>query len=184
MKKAQYVNEVIRVKFIDKENQFRFARYMRVGNIEQLEDYIEEKIDDIDDKNVVALYLRTNLTNGDEVNSDIYSQRDKLEEFCEKNNIKNKIFYIDVRKSGLDKNRKALRQMINDIKSGKVNEVIVTDISRLSRNPLEVADLLLQDFMKDVEFFSLNDSIENFRNLLETISETQQKVSEEDEETI
>lgn len=60
------------------------SMYMRVGNIEQVEDYVDEKIENTEDKKVFALYMRTNLSNGNEVNSDIYSQRDKLEEFCKK----------------------------------------------------------------------------------------------------
>lgn len=169
-------------RFNEKEKQF--AMYMRVGNIEQVEDYVDEKIENTEDKKVVALYMRTNLTNGDEVNSDIYSQRDKLEEFCKKNNIKNRIHYIDVRKSGLDKNRKAMNQMISDIKSKKVNGVVVADISKLYRNPLEFADLLMQDFMQDVEVTSLDDSVEDFKKLLKAIKEIEQNAQEEDEETI
>ena len=163
-------------------NENQIAMYTRVGKIEQLEDYIEEKIENIEDREVVALYIRTNLVNGDEVNTDIYSQRDKLEEFCKKNNIRNRILYIDIRKSGLDKNRKAMNQMISDIKSKKVNGIIVTDIAKLYRNPSEFINLLFKDFMKNVEVTSLDDSVENFKNLLKTIKEIEQKAQEEDEE--
>ena len=119
---APYFWEAIKIRYPEytryneKEKQKQFAVYNWVGNIEQIENYVEEKIENTEDKKVVALYIRTNLTNSNEVNLDIYSQRDKLEEFCKKNNIKNRIYYIDVRKSGLDKNRKAMNQMISDKK--------------------------------------------------------------------
>ena len=63
--------------------------YMRVGNIEQLDYYIDEKIENKKQKKVVALYMRTNRVDGDMVNADIYSQRDRLEEYCKKHNITN-----------------------------------------------------------------------------------------------
>lgn len=183
---APYFWEAIKIRYPEytkyNEKEKQFAMYMRVGNIEQVEDYVDEKIENTEDKKVVALYIRTNLTNGNEINSDIYSQRDKLEEFCKKNNIKNRIHYIDVRKSGLDKNRKAMNQMISDIKSKKVNGVVVADISKLYRNPLEFADLLMQDFMQDVEVTSLDDSVEDFKKLLKAIKEIEQNAQEEDEE--
>lgn len=185
---APYFWEAIKIRYPEytryNENKRQAVIYARVGNIEQLEDYTEERIENVEDKKVVALYMRTNLTNGDDVNSDIYSQRNKLEEFCKKNNIKNRIHYIDVRKSGLDTNRKAMNQMINDLKSKKVNGVIVADISKLYRNPLEFANLLMQDFMQDVEVISLDDSVEDFKKLLKTIKEIEQNAQEDEEETI
>lgn len=185
---APYFWEAIKIRYPEYTrynetfNENQIAMYTRVGKIEQLEDCIEEKIENIEDREVVALYIRTNLVNGDEVNTDIYSQRDKLEEFCKKNNIRNRILYIDIRKSGLDKNRKAMNQMISDIKSKKVNGIIVTDIAKLYRNPSEFINLLFKDFMKNVEVTSLDDSVENFKNLLKTIKEIEQKAQEEDEE--
>lgn len=92
---APYFWEAIKIRYPEytryNENKRQAVIYARVGNIEQLEDYTEERIENVEDKKVVALYMRTNLANGDDVNSDIYSQRNKLEEFCKKNNIKNRI---------------------------------------------------------------------------------------------
>lgn len=185
---APYFWEAIKIRYPEYTrynenfNENQIAMYTRVGKIEQLEDYIEEKIENIEDREVVALYIRTNLVNGDEVNTDIYSQRDKLEEFCKKNNIRNRILYIDIRKSGLDKRRKAMNQMISDIKAKKVNGVIVTDISKLYRNPSEFVNLLLQDYMKNIEVTSLDNSVEDFKNILKTIKKIEYKIQEEDEE--
>lgn len=77
-----------------------------------------------------------------------------------------------------------MNQMINDLKSKKVNGVIVADISKLYRNPLEFANLLMQDFMQDVEVISLDDSVEDFKKLLKTIKEIEQNAQEDEEETI
>ena len=70
------------MEFIDKKKNERNAIgiYARVGNIEQLDYYIDEKIESKKQKKAVALYMRTNRVDGEMVNADIYSQRDRLEE--------------------------------------------------------------------------------------------------------
>lgn len=188
---APYFWEAIKIrypeytKYQQKDKTPRFTTYTRVGNIEQLEYYTEEKINNKLQERVVGEYIRVGSDNDDAIRYNINKQREVLEDYCKKNNIQNRIEYIDIGKSGLDENRKALQQMINDIKERKINEIIVTDISKLYRNPIKIANLLLEDFMQEIEITSLNDSAENFRNVLKLMEMgVNKEQQEEDEETM
>ena len=177
---APYFVEALKIRypeyFRSKEEQEKYIKaiYTRVGNIEQLDYYIDEKLENKEDNNTVALYMRTNLVNGNEVNDDIYSQKNKLEDYCKKRNMVNKIYYIDVRKSGVSDDRKALNKLIEDLKIGKVKKIIVTDISKLYRDTIKLMPLFSNDYMKNVDIVSLNgESInkETFNALFEKVKQ-------------
>lgn len=159
--------------FIDKEHE-EFINY-ESNNGEYL---IKEKIIDRSDNNIVGLYIRTNEKKDISVNEAVLNQIKELEDYCKSKNINNKVYYIDVGKSSLDKNRKALQQMISDIKENKINMVLVTDLAKFSRKPLEVETLLLEDYMKVINIISLDQSIEdllkNRENLINTILKEQE----------
>ena len=57
-------------------------------------------------------------------------------------------FYVDDGYSAKDTKRPAYQRMMRDIKKGKINLILVTDLSRLSRNILDFCNLL-----KDLEMF-------------------------------
>ncbi len=162
----------------------RAAVYMRVGNIEQLDYHIEEKINNKVENRIVGLYIRVGCDNDAGMRYSIDQQRKMLDDYCKKNHIGNRIEYIDIGKSALAKDRKALQKMINDIKIGKIDEIIVTDISKLFRAPLEVANLLEQNFMQEKQITSLNDSEEHFENVLKLMGGTKYKEQQEDDEVI
>lgn len=137
------------------ENDMKVAGYIRVGNIEQLNYYVKEEIENNVD-NVVGIYMRSGLQDGDQVNEDIYGQRNKLEEYCKNNNIHNKILYIDVRKSGISDDRIALKKMTDDIEKGKINKVIVTSPTKLFRDIKKMCNFVGYGNYKNVEIFSLD----------------------------
>lgn len=149
-------------------NDRNVGMYMRAGDIEQLGYYIDEKIENKKQKKAVALYMRTNRVDGDMVNADIYFQKSRLEEYCQKHNIKNRVHYIDVRKSGISENREALDKLIEDIKAGKIKQIIVTNIERLFRNPVKLTSLLENNFMKNVDIVTLNGECINRKHYIET----------------
>ena len=159
------------MEFIDKKKNERNAIgiYARVGNIEQLDYYIDEKIESKKQKKAVALYMRTNRVDGEMVNADIYSQRDRLEEYCKKHNITNRIHYIDVRKSGLSEDREALDKLIEDIKAGKIKQIVVTNIARLFRNPVKITSLFENNYMKNVDIVTLDGECINRKYYAETL---------------
>ena len=172
---APYFFEAVKIKYpeytISQEEQqkYKALTYMRVGNIEQLDYYIDEKIENKKDKNMVSLYMRTNKVDEDMINADIYFQRDKLEKYCKKNNIVNRVYYIDVRKNGVSEDREALDKLIEDIKAGKIKQIVVTNISRLFRNPSKITSLLENNYMKNIDIITLDGGCINRKSYIEII---------------
>lgn len=66
--------------------------------------------------------------------------------------------YIDENESGTSFQRKGFQKMLDDIAAGKINCVIVKDLSRFGRNFVETGFYLEQFFpLKRVRFISIND---------------------------
>ncbi|MDD6213747.1 MAG: recombinase family protein [Firmicutes bacterium] len=128
------------------------------------------------EKYSAALYLR--LSKEDEKSGEsgsIINQRELLEEFAKKNDIKVFDIYTDDGFSGTNFNRPAFMRMIRDIEQGLVNMVITKDLSRLGRNYVEVGGYIEDYFPeKNVRYIALNDSCDSageddvmpFKNIL------------------
>ena len=119
----------------------------------------------------VALYIRLsqedadNGTDKQESNS-VTSQKNILNEFVEEHNdLVVYDTYIDDGYTGTDFNRPSFKKLLEDIKSGSVNSVIVKDLSRLGRNYIEVGNYIEQVFpLFNIRFISINDGIDSFKN--------------------
>jgi site-specific DNA recombinase len=72
----------------------------------------------------------------------IENQKAKLEEYCKENSIKIFKHYSDNNQSSNSLNRPALNELMQDLEAGKIDKIIVTDISRLSRAMLNVARII------------------------------------------
>ena len=85
-------------------------------------------------------YLRLSYTSDRANESDsIANQRKYIDEFVKRNpDIKIVNEQVDDGYSGIVFDRPAFKAMIEDIKSGKINCVIVKDFSRFGRNSIEV----------------------------------------------
>ena len=102
----------------------------------------------------IGLYLRLSLADGDlgkddkEESNSIENQRLLLQGFIEsREDIEGEtIEYIDDGYSGTNFERPAFKQMIEDAKAGKIDTVIVKDLSRLGRDYIGVGDYLEQIF--------------------------------------
>ena len=81
------------------------------------------------------------------------SQRHRLVSFVDLKNVQEsnwgKVidYYVDEGFSAKDTKRPALQRLLKDLRAGKVNLILVTDLSRLSRNILDFC-LLLEDLRK------------------------------------
>lgn len=75
-------------------------------------------------------------------------------------------FYIDDGYSGTTFNRPEYKRMIEDIIEGKINTIIVKDLSRFGRNHIET-DNYLENILPgyNVRFISIIDEIDSFKNL-------------------
>ena len=73
--------------------------------------------------------------------------------------------YIDDGYTGTDFNRPAFQNLLEDMKNGKINCVIVKDLSRLGRNYIEVGNYIEQVFpLFNIRFIAINDSVDSFKN--------------------
>lgn len=82
-----------------------------------------------------ALYLR--LSRDDELQGEsgsISTQRQMLTQYCRDNGLRVYDEYVDDGYSGTNYDRPAFQRMLDDIEDGKINCVIVKDLSRLGRN--------------------------------------------------
>ena len=93
-------------------------------------------------------YLRLSVADGDKAASDsINNQRELIDLFLKSHpEIKLHKERVDDGYSGVDFDRPSFREMMNDIRSGKVNCVIVKDLSRFGRNHIEMGKYLQQIF--------------------------------------
>ena len=108
-------------------------------------------------------YLRLSYSADHSVESDsIANQKKLIEDFVAAHpDIELVSERVDDGYSGVLFDRPAFQEMMNDIVSGKINCVIVKDLSRLGREYIETGRYLKQIFPKyGVRFISVNDSID------------------------
>lgn len=132
-----------------------------------------------------GIYTRISVPDGDNVSESIANQIKITMNYINHSEdleyVKN---YTDDGYTGQNFDRPGFYQMMQDIKDGLINCIIVKDISRLGRNYLAVGKLLLEDFPEmGIRFISIidcydsiakNDDIE-LRVILQSIID--QKVS-------
>lgn len=114
----------------------------------------------------VAIYIRLSREDGDKEESDsVGNQRKLLTEYVAKNEdfIVYDI-YIDDGYSGTNFNRPGFQRMIADIEDGKVNCVVVKDLSRFGRDYIDTGRYLERYFPElGVRFISVTDSIDSMK---------------------
>lgn len=88
---------------------------------------------------LVAGYMRLSQEDGDKVESDsIKNQRDLIHDYIKKHpELKLVDDYMDDGYTGTNFDRPSFMKMMEDVKGGKVNCIIVKDLSRLGRNYIE-----------------------------------------------
>lgn len=114
---------------------------------------------------ITALYCR--LSHDDELQGDsnsIINQKQILSDYAKKNGWNNYQFYVDDGISGTTFDRKGFQQMISDVEAGKVENVIVKDMSRFGRDYLKVGyytEVLFAEH--DIHFIAINDGVDSER---------------------
>lgn len=107
-----------------------------------------------------ALYIRLSKEDGDKAESNsVSNQRDLIYAFLkEKQDIQVCEEKIDDGYSGVGFERPALMSMLEDVKQGKINCIIVKDLSRFGRNYIETGRYIQQIFpFLGVRFIAIND---------------------------
>lgn len=112
-----------------------------------------------------ALYLR--LSRDDESSGEsgsIQTQRTMLRQFAAERGLVVVGEYVDDGWSGTNFDRPGFQRMIDDIENGKVNCVVVKDLSRLARNHT-LADQYMELYFpsKSVRFIAVSDNIDSIK---------------------
>ena len=113
-----------------------------------------------------TLYLRLSREDGDkEESNSISGQRDLIRDYMRKHpELKEYAVRVDDGFSGSSFDRPAFKEMMDDIKSGKTNCVIVKDLSRFGRNYLDAGEYIEKIFpFLGVRFIAINDHFDSAR---------------------
>lgn len=109
-----------------------------------------------------AVYCRLSQDDGSIGESEsIQTQRTLLTQFCKERRIPIKDYYCDDGWSGTNFERPRFKDMIDDIESGKVNVVVVKDLSRFGREYAQMGMYIEHYFEeKGVRFISVAENID------------------------
>ena len=110
--------------------------------------------------NKTGCYLRLSREDGDKLESDsIKNQRELIREYISKHKDLELVDeYVDDGFSGTSFDRPSFRKLMEDINAGKINCIIVKDLSRLGRNYIETGKYLEKIFpFLGVRFISILD---------------------------
>lgn len=115
---------------------------------------------------LAGLYLRLSkedkLQNNESMS--ISNQRKITTRYANDNNLIIVEFYVDDGYSGVNFERPAFKQMVKDLEDGKINCVIVKDMSRLGRNDVEANRYYEDVFLaKHYRFIAIDDNVDTLR---------------------
>lgn len=111
-----------------------------------------------------ALYARLSREDGDRIESDsIVNQQRVNEDYCARHpEIQIAGHYTDDGYTGTNFERPGFQQMMTDIKAGKINCVIVKDLSRFGRDYIDMGYYLERVFPSlHVRFIAINDGVDS-----------------------
>jgi len=109
-------------------------------------------------KRKIAVYIRVALK--EELNGGINLQKQLIDSYLEKQKDYTIIgYYIDDGYSGLNLKRPMLEKMLQEIEKGKVNEILVSDYSRISRDILQLDNFVSRNLTpKNIKLISIQDN--------------------------
>ncbi len=112
-----------------------------------------------------ALYCRLSVDDGNYGGSvSIETQKVLLEQYCKDHSITDYTFYCDDGCSGTNFDRPSFQKMYGDIQSGKINMVVVKDLSRFGRNYVETGMYVREFTDNNVRFIAADDNYDSLVN--------------------
>lgn len=126
----------------------------------------------------IAFYLRLSIADGDlgknekDESNSIENQRLLLQSYLTMMEMPedNIVEYVDDGYSGLNFNRPSFQRMIEDAKQGKIDTILVKDLSRLGRDYIGVGDYLEQIFpVLGVRFIAVNSNYDSNKYIGKTM---------------
>ena len=120
---------------------------------------------------MAAIYVRLSVDSDEKKSESIETQVTLIKEFIQKHNenpnreyeIAVYDIYSDLGKTGTNFDRPGFERMMNDVRAGKINCILVKDFSRFGRNYIETGNYLekILPFMK-VRFVSVCDNYDSY----------------------
>lgn len=112
-----------------------------------------------------ALYCRLSVDDGNFGGSvSIETQKILLEQYCKDHKITDYKFYCDDGCSGTNFDRPSFKKMLSDIDEGKINLVIVKDLSRFGRNYVEAGRYVQRFTDSNIRFIAADDNYDSLVN--------------------
>ncbi|MEG1313842.1 MAG: recombinase family protein, partial [Bacilli bacterium] len=114
---------------------------------------------------LLGAYSRRSFDDGETSESyTITNQKKMLESFAEnQDNIRIEDYYIDDGYTGTNFGRPEFKRMMQDVVDGKINGIIVKDLSRLGRNHKEVGKYIEEIFpIYNLRIIAINDNVDSF----------------------
>ena len=110
---------------------------------------------------------KEDLKKGKDDSNSVKNQRDLLNDFYQKHieEFESVSEYVDDGHTGTDANREDFQRLLADVISGKINCVVVKDLSRFARNYSDAGSLIDNLFVQmGVRFISLAENVDSFTN--------------------
>ena len=118
------------------------------------------------EKYKVARYARLSREDGDKLESDsIGNQLRLIEDYCGRHTeLVLTDDYVDDGFTGTNFDRPAFKRMLEDINAGKIDCVVVKDLSRFGRDYIDMGYYLERWFpSRDVRFIAVNDAVDSLQ---------------------
>ncbi len=114
---------------------------------------------------IIALYIRLSIEDSKVESMSIENQKRALHRFVDgMEDVRNVevLEYIDNGHSGTNFERPAVQELLDDVRDGKINCIIVKDFTRFGRNSIEVGYFMERVFpLYNVRFISINDDFDS-----------------------
>lgn len=104
---------------------------------------------------------------GKDDSNSVKNQRDLLNDFYQKHleEFESVSEFVDDGHTGTDANREDFQRLLSDVMGGRINCVIVKDLSRFARNYSDAGSLIDNLFVQmGVRFISLAENVDSYRN--------------------
>jgi len=124
----------------------------------------------------LGIYIRLSkedLKKGKDDSNSVKNQRDLLNDFYRRNidEFESITEYVDDGHTGTDANREDFQRLLADVMSGKINCVIVKDLSRFARNYSDAGSLIDNLFVQmGVRFISLAENVDSYHCNISIVS--------------
>jgi DNA invertase Pin-like site-specific DNA recombinase len=113
---------------------------------------------------MTALYERLSRDDGDDKESNsISTQKALLESYAENHSLPNPAHFTDDGISGTRFDRPGFMEMMAEVEAGRVDCIVIKDMSRLGRDYLKVGQIMEVLRQKGVRLIAVNDSVDSLK---------------------